>query len=67
MARRNFSKEFKEEAVHLTMANGYTQTGRDLGVHPNLLLGWRRQLEEAGEKASRVKGIRRRRGGPPQA
>ena len=56
MARRSYSKEFKEEAVRLAKANGFTQTARDLDVHPNLLHSWRRQLEESGEKAFPGKG-----------
>lgn len=56
MARRSFSKEFKEEAVRLGRANGWTQTARDLGIHPSLLQNWKRQLEESGEKAFPGKG-----------
>ena len=56
MSRRSFSKEFKEEAVRLGRANGWTQTARDLGIHPSLLQHWKRRLEEGGEKAFPGKG-----------
>lgn len=54
--RRSYTKEFKEEAVRLAKANGFTQTARDLDVHPNLLHSWRRKLEHDGEKAFPGKG-----------
>ena len=50
--RRRFSEEFKREAVVLANQPGVTkaQVGRELGVNPNLLTRWSRQLQAAGEK-----------------
>ena len=50
--RRRFSEEFKREAVDLANQPGVTksQVGRELGVNPNLLTRWSRQLREAGAK-----------------
>ena len=51
--RRKFSDEFKREAVALANQPGLTkaQVGRELGVNPNLLTRWSRQLRESGTKA----------------
>ena len=51
--RRKFSDEFKREAVALANQPGVTkaQVGRELGVNPNLLTRWSRQLHESGTKA----------------
>lgn len=45
--RRNYSKEFKEEAVKLVSERGYSyaEAGRNLGVNPNLLSRWTREIE----------------------
>ena len=50
--RRRFSEEFKREAVDLANQPGVTksQVGRELGVNPNLLTRWSRQLRGAGSK-----------------
>jgi transposase len=50
--RRNYSKEFKEEAVKLVSEQGYSfaEAGRNLGVNPNLLSRWKREIE--GEEVS---------------
>jgi transposase len=53
--RRQFSREFKEEAVRLVTEGGQSlaQVGRDLDLRPNLLRRWRKELsEEALEGAS---------------
>ena len=46
--RSNYTKEFKEEAVKLVSEQGYSyaEAGRNLGVNPNLLSRWRREVEE---------------------
>ncbi len=46
--RRNYTKEFKEEAVRLVAEQGYSyaEAGRNLGVHPNLLSKWHKAIEE---------------------
>jgi len=51
--RRRFSEEFKREAVDLANQPGVTkaQVGRELGVNPNLLTRWSRQLQVAGAKS----------------
>jgi transposase len=45
--RREFSKEFKREAVALVVEQGYSlaEAGRSLGVGENLIGRWKRQLE----------------------
>ena len=44
---RNYTKEFKEEAVRLITEEGYSyaEAGRNLGVNPNLLSRWKREFE----------------------
>jgi len=46
--RRKFNKEFKEEAVRLTMEGDRTlvSVAHSLGIHENLLYKWKRQYEE---------------------
>lgn len=52
MARRRvYTKEFKQEAVRLAKENGYTKTGRDLGINRSLIHKWRNQLEQHGQAA----------------
>ncbi len=45
--RRNYTQEFKEEAVKLITEQGYSfaEAGRNLGVNPNLLSRWKRDIE----------------------
>ncbi len=45
--RRKHSKEFKEEAVKLVKEQGYqvSEAARNLGLHPNILGRWKRELE----------------------
>ena len=45
--RRNYTKEFKEEAVRLITEEGYSyaEAGPNLGVNPNLLSRWKREFE----------------------
>ncbi len=46
MARRKHTREFKLEAVRLITERGvgYAQASRDLGVHPNSLRLWVKEL-----------------------
>ena len=46
--RREFGKEFKQEAVALVVDHGYSneEAGRSLGIRGNLIGRWKRQLEE---------------------
>lgn len=51
--RRNFSPEFKREAVELAShpSVSVAQVARDLGIRPNLLSRWRRELDHMGKIA----------------
>ncbi len=51
--RRTFSEEVKREAVVLASQPGVTkaQVGRELGVNPNMLTRWSRELRAAGTKS----------------
>jgi transposase len=43
--RKNYSKEFKQKAVELANARGNVQEiGQELGVSPELIYRWRREL-----------------------
>ena len=48
--RRNYTKEFKEEAVKLITEQeySYAEAGRNLGVNPNQLSRWKRESEGNG-------------------
>ena len=45
--RRNYTQEFKKKAVKLITEQGYSfaEAGRNLGVNPNLLSRWKRDIE----------------------
>src|SRR5580700_4459309 len=47
--KRKFTREYKEEALKLWEANGWSnkQTGEQLGINPQLLPRWPRQLQRA--------------------
>ena len=51
--RRRFDAEFKRHAVALASEPGQSlsQVARDLGVRPDMLRRWRKQLVESGAKA----------------
>ena len=51
--RRKYSDEFKREAVQLTTHPGVTksQIARELGINPNMLGRWCRELQLGGSKA----------------
>ena len=51
--RRRFDAEFKRQAVLLASEEGQSQSqvARDLGVRPDMLRRWKRQLEKEGERA----------------
>ena len=48
MERRQFTREFKLEAVRLIKQRGvsYAQASKDLGVHPTQLRNWVKQLAD---------------------
>jgi transposase-like protein len=53
MERRQFTREFKLEAVRLIKQRGvsYAQASKDLGVHPRQLRNWVKQLAEDPQHA----------------
>ena len=52
-ARKQYTKEFKHEAVHLVTEQGVSlaQAARDLGLRENLLSRWKRELTQQDEQA----------------
>ena len=56
--RKRFSRQFKIDAVRLVTEQGYrvTEVARNLGIHPNMLSRWKRQLEAESEDAFPGKG-----------
>jgi transposase len=50
--RRSFSREYKLEAVRAAERSGnVAQTARDLGIRPNLIHRWKRELSDGGHRA----------------
>ena len=51
--RRQFTKEFKKEAVKLVTEKGYrvSEASRNLDIHPNLLSRWKRLVEDENNQA----------------
>jgi len=51
--RREYSPEFKREAVELSRTPGVTiaQIAQELGIGANMLSRWRREQAAAGDKA----------------
>lgn len=47
IARRQYTKEFKREAVDLVLKQQYTitQAAKSLGVNSNMLARWKREYE----------------------
>lgn len=58
MARKTFTKEFKEQAVKLVFEQGLTgkQVCQDLGVGHSSLMRWLREYRENGKNAFPGKG-----------
>ena len=50
-ARKSYNKAFKEEAVRLAEKSGTSQVASDLGIHPNMINAWKRQLVKNTDKA----------------
>ncbi len=46
--RRQYSREFKIQAVKMVTEQGLsvTEVGRDLGINPNLVCSWRKKFQE---------------------
>jgi transposase len=57
-ARRRFDKQFKLDAVRMIESGkrSAASVARDLGIHPNVLYTWRKQLLEDPEHAFPGKG-----------
>ena len=53
MQRRKYSQEFKREAVALTNQSDVTmkQIGEELGINPNMLGRWKKEIMGYGGKA----------------
>jgi len=51
--RRKYSPEFKQEAVAMANQPGVSnaQVGKELGINPNMLGRWQRELSQNGSKA----------------
>lgn len=51
--RRKYGREFKQEAVQLVWSGGEpaSRIARDLGIDPNMLSRWCRELGAVGGKA----------------
>lgn len=52
--RRKYSQEFKEESVKLVTEQGYqvSEAARNLGIHPNMLSRWKREILVDDESSS---------------
>lgn len=52
--RRNYTEEFKQEAVKLVTEQGYSfaEAARNLGVHVNLLRSWKQKFEDEQKEPS---------------
>lgn len=51
-AKKQYSKEFKEEAVSLAEKSGNTtQVAKELGLHLSVLRRWKKELEQDGPNA----------------
>ena len=56
--RKQFSKQFKIDAVKLVTEQGYnvSEAARNLGIHHSSLRRWKKQLETNGNQAFPGKG-----------
>lgn len=56
--RKNYTAEFKREAVRLVTEKGYSisQAARNLDININMLRRWKNQLEEQDQSAFPGKG-----------
>ena len=56
--RKNYTAEFKQEAVRLVTEQGYSmsQASRRLDINVNMLRRWKHQFEEQGNHAFPGKG-----------
>lgn len=49
--RRQYTKDFKQEAITLSDAIGIAATADQLGLRRHLLYNWRSELRQGGDKA----------------
>jgi len=51
--RKQFSSEFKREAVRLVVKGGLSiaQVSRDLGLNDNMVSRWKKEAEQNGQRA----------------
>ncbi len=51
--RKQFSSEFKREAIRLVTEGGLSiaQVSRDLGLNDNMVSRWKKEAEQNGQKA----------------
>jgi transposase len=55
--RKQYSKEFKEEAVRLACeSKNKSGVARDLGINSSMLRRWEQEINQSGEKAFPGKG-----------
>ena len=56
--RKNYTAEFKREAVRLVTEQGYSmsQAARNLDININMLRRWKHQINEQGQEAFPGKG-----------
>lgn len=56
--RKNYTAEFKQEAVRLVTEQGYSmsQAARNLDININMLRRWKHQINEQGQDAFPGKG-----------
>jgi transposase len=56
--KRDFSKEFKRDAVSLVIDQGYSrvEAGKSLEIHPALLIRWVREHIKDSHDTFRAKG-----------
>ncbi|SEA73521.1 transposase [Nitrosospira multiformis] len=56
--RRKYAAEFKQEAVQLVRSANVpaSQIARDLGIDPNMLSRWCREMDSVGNKAFQGQG-----------
>ena len=56
--RREYSKEFKRDAISLVIDQGYkkTESAKSLGIHPTLLSRWIKEFELDAGDAFRGRG-----------
>ena len=56
--RKNYSKQFKKDAVKLVTEQGFdvSEAARNLGIHHSSLRRWKREMESDGNQAFPGKG-----------